>query len=115
MNNLRTADVAEIGALAASAVPSVSGSMVKIEEMKPLSNDPRRNFVGRAHAIDENGRIRSIIVNATQSPNYDPAAPDALENSGLVREWWPPYTSPRELPVAAMARHFCPAMFRAAL
>jgi hypothetical protein len=87
MNNLRIVDVEEISALAASALSSVSGGMVKIEEMKPLSNEERRNFVGRARAIDENGRIRSIIVKATRSPSYDPAAADALENSGLVREW----------------------------
>jgi hypothetical protein len=86
MNNLRIVDVAEISALAASALSSVSGSMVKIEEMKPLGDDQRRNFGGRGRAIDENGRIRSIIVKATRSPSYDPAA-DALENSGLVREW----------------------------
>jgi hypothetical protein len=87
MNNLRIVDVAEISALAASTLSSVSGSMVKIEEMKPLGNEQRRNFVGRARAIDENGRTRSIIVKATRSPSYDPAAADALENSGLVREW----------------------------
>jgi hypothetical protein len=52
-----------------------------------VSNEERRNFVGRARAIDENGRIRSIIVKATRSPSYNPAAADALENSGLVREW----------------------------
>jgi hypothetical protein len=87
MNNLRIVDVAEISALAASALSSVSGGMVKIEEMKPLSNEEMRNFVGRARAIYKNGRIRSIIVKATRSPSYDPAAADAFENSGLVREW----------------------------
>jgi hypothetical protein len=87
MNDLRIVDVPEIIAEAALALSSASGSVVKIDEMQPLSDDRRRNFVGRARAIDDDGRIRSILVKATRSANYDPAAENALETSGLVREW----------------------------
>ena len=87
MNDLRIVDVPEIIAEAALALSSASGSVVKIDEMQPISDDRRRNFVGRARAIDESGRIRSILVKATGSASYDPAAENALETSGLVREW----------------------------
>jgi hypothetical protein len=86
MNQLCTVDVSEIIAQAASALSNASGSVVKIDEMQPLSNDDRRNFVGRARAIDDTGRVRSVLVKATRSQNYDPAAENAL-GSGLVREW----------------------------
>ena len=86
MNHLRTVDVSEIMAQAASALSGVSGHAVKIDAMQPLSNDDRRNFVGRARATDDSGRVRSILVKATRSQNYDPAAENALA-SGLVREW----------------------------
>lgn len=87
MNELRTVDVQEIIALAASALSSVCGSVVKVGEIDPISNDRRRNFIARARAIDDNDRIRSVIVKATRSPSYDPTAENALETSGLVREW----------------------------
>jgi hypothetical protein len=86
MNHLRTVDLSEIMAQAASALSGASGHVVKIDAMQPLSNDDRRNFVGRARAIDDSGRVRSILVKATRSQNYDPAAENALA-SGLVREW----------------------------
>jgi hypothetical protein len=86
MNQLRTVDLSEIMAQAASALSGASGHAVKIDEMQPLSNDDRRNFVGRARAIDDRSRVRSILVKATRSQNYDPAAEDALA-WGLVREW----------------------------
>src|SRR5260370_37607029 len=86
MNNLRIVDVAEMSALAASALSSASGSTVTVDEMQPLSDDRRRNFIARARAIEKNGRVRSIIVKATRSPSYDPAT-ETLETSGLVREW----------------------------
>ena len=87
MNELRTVDVQEIISLAASALSSVCGGVVKVGEIEPLSNDRRRNFIARARAIDDNDRIRSVIVKATRSPSYDPTAENAVETSGLVREW----------------------------
>src|SRR5215472_15794676 len=87
MNELRTVDVQEIISLAASALSSVRGGVVKVCEIEPLSNDRRRNFIARARAIDDNDRSRSVIVKATRSPSYDPTAENAVETSGLVREW----------------------------
>jgi Phosphotransferase enzyme family len=86
MNHLRTIDVSEIVAQAASALSSATGRVVTIDRMQPLSNEDRRNFVGRAQAIDDDGRVRSVLVKATRSQDYDPAAENALA-SGLVREW----------------------------
>jgi hypothetical protein len=113
MNHLRTVDLPEIMAQAASALSDVSGRTVKVDEMQPLSDDDRRNFVGRARAIDDDGCIRSILVKAPRSQNYDPAAENALA-SGLVREWVLLPILPRELPVAAMAQRFWPATCGAA-
>jgi hypothetical protein len=87
MNELRIVDVPEIIAQVASALSSVSGSVVEIDEIQPLSDDRRRNFIARARATDDSGRVRSVIVKATRSPSYDPAAENVLETSGLVREW----------------------------
>jgi hypothetical protein len=87
MSDLRIVDVPEIVAQAASALSRVSGCVVTIDEVQPLSDERRRNFIGRARAVDESGRIRSIIVKATRSSSYDPDAENALETSGLVREW----------------------------
>jgi hypothetical protein len=55
--------------------------------MQPVSDERRRNFIGRARAVDESGHIHSIIVKATRSSSYDPDAENVLETSGLVREW----------------------------
>ena len=87
MNDLRIVDVSEIIAQAASALAGASGCTVKIDEMQRVSDERRRNFIGRARAVDAEGRVRSVLVKATRSVSYDPAAEDALENSGLVREW----------------------------
>jgi len=87
MNDLRIVDVSEIIAQTASALSGASGCTVKIDEMQRVSDERRRNFIGRARAVDAEGRVRSVLVKATRSVSYDPAAEDALENSGLVREW----------------------------
>jgi hypothetical protein len=87
MNELRTVHVADIIARAAAALSSVSRSTVKIDEIQPLSDDQRPNFVARARAIDDNGHVRSILVKATRSAGYDPLADNLLETSGLAREW----------------------------
>jgi hypothetical protein len=79
-------DVSEIVARAATELSSVSGRVVRIDAMQPLSNDDRRNFVGRARAIDDDGRVRSVLMKATRSQNYDPAAENVLA-FGLAREW----------------------------
>jgi hypothetical protein len=86
MSDLRIVDVPEIIAQAGSALSSVSGCMVTVDEMQPLSDERRRNFIGRARAVDESGRIRSIIVKTTRSSGYDPDAENAFETSGLMRE-----------------------------
>jgi hypothetical protein len=61
--------------------------MVRIDEVETLSHDRRRNFIARARAIYDDGRVHSVIIKATRSRRYDPAADNALEDSGLVREW----------------------------
>jgi hypothetical protein len=87
MAELRTLDVAELVDRAASALSRACGGPVRLDDLRPLSGDQRRNFIARARVIDGAGRVRPVIVKATRSPHYDPAADNALETSGLVREW----------------------------
>lgn len=87
MDELQIVDVQDVTARASSALSGVSGCMVRLDEVEPLGNDRRRNFVARARATYDDGRVRSVIVKATRSHSYDPAADNALEASGLVREW----------------------------
>jgi hypothetical protein len=87
MKGLRTLDIPDLVARAAAALSGASGGPVTLDHIEPLSNDQRRNFIARARATDGAGRVRPVIVKATRSPNYDPAADNALETSGLVREW----------------------------
>lgn len=87
MDELQIVDVQEITARAASALSRVSGSAVELREVEPLGADRRRNFIARASAVHDDGRVQSVIVKATRSPRYDPSAENALEASGLVREW----------------------------
>jgi aminoglycoside/choline kinase family phosphotransferase len=72
---------------AAQAALSRNGSPVTIEHPNALSNDERRNLIVRASAAHADGRSQPIVIKATRSAAYDPAAPDAFETSGLVKEW----------------------------
>jgi hypothetical protein len=87
MDELQIVDVQDVTARAAAALSGASGCMVRLDKVEPLSNDRRRNFVARARASYDDGRVRSVIIKATRSWRYDPAADDALEASGVVREW----------------------------
>ena len=80
-------DTADIFIRAAAALSREAGRLVRLEDIEPISNDKRRNLVARAVARDDRGQTRPVIVKATRSPDYDPAAEDALQASGLVREW----------------------------
>ena len=87
MSELRTLDVQEIMARAGAALCNASGDMLNLETVEVLSNDNRRNFIARAAARYADGSTRSVIVKATRSPTYDPAAADVLRTSGLAKEW----------------------------
>jgi hypothetical protein len=87
MDTLRTVDVPDLAARAATALSRAGGGPVTLDHIQPLSKDARRNFIARARATDAAGQARAVIVKATRSPSYDPAADNSLESSGLVREW----------------------------
>jgi hypothetical protein len=82
-----TADAGETIARAAAALSRATGCGVTLEDIQFLSGAERRNLVARAVARDDEGSARSVIVKATRSSDYDPGAEDALQASGLVREW----------------------------
>jgi hypothetical protein len=87
MSELRTVDVQDIIARAEEALSKVSSGTVKIDEVKVLSDDNRRNFVARAAALYADGSTRPVFFKATRSPTYDPKAENVLEISGLAKEW----------------------------
>jgi aminoglycoside/choline kinase family phosphotransferase len=72
---------------AAEALSRAAGTRVVIDDVRNLGDDQRRNVILRASATDADGASRSIIIKATRAANYDPAAENAYETSGLVREW----------------------------
>jgi hypothetical protein len=87
MDDLQIVDIGELTAGAQAALSRASGSTVELRDLEPLGGDQRRNFIARARAIYDAGAVRSVIVKATRSRSYDPTAENALESSGLVREW----------------------------
>jgi hypothetical protein len=84
---MRMVDVQEVLAQAGDALAKASGEMLKLGDAEVLSEDSRRNFIARAVAHNADGRSRSVIVKATRSSAYDPAAANVVEVSGLAKEW----------------------------
>lgn len=72
---------------ARAALARAAGEPVSIAEIRDLGGEKRRNIVLRASAVWPDGSIRPVIVKATRASGYDPAASDAFETSGLVKEW----------------------------
>jgi hypothetical protein len=87
MTDLRSRDLGDVLSRAASALSRAMGREIRLEEVQPLSKEERRNLVVRAAARGSDGEAMSVIVKATRSSTYDPAAEDALQTSGLIREW----------------------------
>jgi hypothetical protein len=87
MSELRAIDVPALVARAEEALSKASGGVVKLGALHPLGDPDRRNFIARAIAHSDGANIRSVVVKATRSPTYDPAAESLLQISGLAREW----------------------------
>jgi hypothetical protein len=87
MDDLRNLDLGEVMLRAASALSRASGRTVKLDQGQPLSKSARRNLIVRGIAVEDDGEARPVIVKATRSAGYDPTAANALQASGLVREW----------------------------
>ena len=51
MSELRTVDVQEIVACAGEALSKVSSGAVKLDDVKVLSKDNRRNFIARVRRL----------------------------------------------------------------
>jgi hypothetical protein len=85
MSELRAIDVPALVARAEEALSKACGDVVKLGALHPLGNPDRRNFIAIAHCGD--GGTRSVVLKATRSPTYDPAAESLLQISGLAREW----------------------------
>jgi Phosphotransferase enzyme family len=87
MSELRPVDVQEILSRAEEALSEASGDTVKLDDVEVLSNDSRRNFIGRAAARYAYGSDRSVIVKATRSSTYGLGDANVLQTSGLAKEW----------------------------
>lgn len=87
MNGLRDLDVQDVIARAGSSLSRASGRAIELDRVQLLSKPARRNLIARALAVDDDGKARSVIVKATRAAGYDPAADNALEACGLIREW----------------------------
>jgi hypothetical protein len=87
VSGLRSLDLDDVLARAAAALSRESGRRTWLDEVRPLSDEERRNLIVRATARDSDGNAKPVIVKATRAADYDPTAEDALRASGLVREW----------------------------
>jgi hypothetical protein len=87
MSELRSLDLQDVIARAASALSRAAGRPIKLEQVQLLGEPGRRNLIARAVAVDDDGKARPVIVKATRSRGYDPAAENVVEVSGLAREW----------------------------
>jgi hypothetical protein len=87
MSGLRIVDIQEIVACAGEALSKVSSGTVKLDDVKVLSKDSRRNFIARASARYADGSVRPVILKSTRSATYDHAAETVLQTSGLAKEW----------------------------
>jgi len=72
---------------AAAALARSSGVPVQLVDVVSLADDERRNLILRATAIRPDAAAQSVILKATRAADHDPAALDAFEKSGLVKEW----------------------------
>lgn len=87
MNTLRDLDERRVVATAEAALTRAMGEGVRIADVEALSDAQRRNLILRGTAVAGGGAGRSVIIKATRSPDYDPAAEAGFAQSGLIREW----------------------------
>ncbi|MEM9441930.1 MAG: phosphotransferase [Pseudomonadota bacterium] len=82
-------DVKEDDVIAAteSALARTSGLAVNLSCLETISGDRRRHLIIRATATFSDGSAERIIIKVTRSKDYDPRADNALQKSGLLREW----------------------------
>ena len=72
---------------AAAALAHAWGTAVSLSDVTALSDDKRRNLILRASAVRDGMPPRSVILKATRASDFNPAAANAFEASGLVKEW----------------------------
>lgn len=87
MNALRDLDQEEVLAAAEVALATSTGETVHIQDAQVLSDERRRNLILRGNAVGPGGQSRPIIIKITRLSSYDPGAENALDNSGLLKEW----------------------------
>jgi hypothetical protein len=86
MTTYRTFTIDDAVTTAQAALSRNSGP-VTIQHPTTLSNDERRNLIVRASVAHQDGRSQPIVIKAARSAAHDPAAADAFETSGLIKEW----------------------------
>jgi hypothetical protein len=77
----------DIAERAAAALSRSWRAPVSLLDVTPLSDEKRRNVILRATATGVGRPPRSVIVKAQRAADFDAIAPDAFEDSGLVKEW----------------------------
>jgi hypothetical protein len=87
MTDYRSFTLDEAVIVAQAALTRRAGHPVAVQQYKALSSDERRNLVVRASAALPNGKTQPIVIKVTRASTFDPAADDAFETSGLVKEW----------------------------
>jgi hypothetical protein len=87
MTGYRAFTASDAVTAAQAALSRRAGNPVAIEHSSALSGDERRNLIVRAFATHADGESQPIIIKATRAATHDPAAADAFETSGLVKEW----------------------------
>jgi hypothetical protein len=87
MDELRDLDQKDVVVAAETALATSMGETIRIRDIETLSDEHRRNLILRGNAVRDGAQDRPIIIKVTRSGSYDPAAENAFEESGLVKEW----------------------------
>lgn len=77
----------DIAERAAAALSLSWRAPVSLTDVTPLSNEKRRNVILRATTVGEGVSLRSVIIKVQRAADFDASTPNALEESGLVKEW----------------------------
>jgi aminoglycoside phosphotransferase (APT) family kinase protein len=87
MTDFRPFTLDDAVAVASAALSHASGEAVRIESVRSLGKDARRNLVLRAQAVQGGANPRSIIIKATRAADCDAGAVNAYQASGFAKEW----------------------------
>ena len=93
-------------AVASAALSRAGAGVARIDGVRSVGEETRRNLVLRARATQDGAGPRSIIIKATRAAAYDARAANVYQAFGFVKEW---------AATSILARHASAPLFTPAL